>query len=205
MAEEKVRQIGRHRMMTHGAKAGDPLKIMKRLSSFIMKRYSVHIIAVIICIFVGVLANVQGTLFTRTLIDDYILPMTMSGSRDFSPLLAAIARVALFYLVGILSTYIYQRLMVQVSQGTLRDLRCELFSKMESLPIKYFDTHAHGDIMSVYTNDIDSLRQMISQSMPQFLSSLITIVSVLISMLILNIPLTIVSLIMVGVMLLSSG
>lgn len=204
MAEEKVRQIGRHRMMTHGPKAGDPGKIMKRLSSFIMKRYSVHIIAVIICIFVGVLANVQGTLFTRSLIDDYIIPMVKSGSRDFSPLLSAIARVALFYSIGILSTYIYQRMMVEVSQGTLKDLRCELFAKMESLPIKYFDTHAHGDIMSVYTNDIDTLRQMISQSMPQFLNSLITIISVLLSMLFLNIPLTVVSLIMVGVMLLSS-
>jgi len=204
MAEEKVRQIGRNRMVYRGPGASDPLKVMKRLSSFIMKRYALQIVVVIICIFAGVLANVQGTLFTRTLIDGYIMPMVKSGSRDFTPLLTAIARVALLYLFGISATYIYQRMMVLISQGTLMKLRCELFNKMENLPVKYFDTHAHGDIMSVYTNDIDALRQMISQSMPQFLNSLITIISILISMIFLNVPLTVVSLIMVGVMLFTS-
>ncbi len=165
----------------------------------ILKRYRGRIVIVIICIFIGVLSSVQGTLFLRTLIDGYILPMLQNNSRDFSPLLKAMTRVALIYALGIAAGYIHQRLMVEISQGTLRDLRCELFEKMESLPIKYFDTHAHGDIMSVYTNDIDTLRQMISQSLPQFLNSLITVVSVLVSMLFLNIPLTLLTLFMVGI------
>lgn len=151
--------------------------------------------------FVSVLANVQGTMFMKNLIDDYIVPLLGSAKPDFGPLLLAIIKVGGFYAVGILSTFAYNRIMVYVTQGTLKNLRVELFTHMESLPVKYFDTHAHGDIMSVYTNDIDTLRQMISQSMPQLLSSVITIVSVMISMIILSVPLTLVTLVMIAVML----
>ena len=182
-----------------GVKVKDPGKIFKRLMGIVMKRYAVSVVIVVVCIIVGVLASVQGTLFTRTLIDDYILPMVNNNSRDFRPLLGAMTRVAVFYLIGIISSYVHQRLMVEVSQGTLKNLRCELFEKMERLPLRYFDTHPHGEIMSVYTNDIDTLRQMISQSLPQFLNSIITVVSVLISMLFLNVPLTIITLFMVGI------
>lgn len=182
-------------------KIKSPGKLFLRLMKYILKNYKWHILFVIIGIFAGVLANVQGTLFMQTLIDVYITPVIGTEHPDFAPLAAAIGRVAVFYGIGIVSTWMYNRIMVKVTQGTLQNLRDDLFTHMESLPIKYFDTHAHGDIMSVYTNDIDTLRQMISQSMPQLLSSVVTIVSVFISMLILNIPLTLVTLFMVGVML----
>ena len=185
-------------------KVANPGKLFKRIMQYVMSRYTVHIIVVVICIFVGVLASVRGTLFMQTLIDDYILPMMGSADPDFGPLLAAMARVAVFYAIGALSTWVYSRIMVNVTQGTLRDLRQDLFSNMEGLPIKFFDTHAHGDIMSIYTNDIDTLRQMISQSMPQLLNSVITVVSVFISMVVLNVPLTVVTLIMVVVTLTST-
>ena len=181
-----------------------PLKQLKRLMAYVFQDYGMHCAAVLLLIVVSVLANVQGTMFTRTLIDDYIQPLLLSDRPDFTPLLHAIIRVAAFYGIGIVSTYTYNRLMVEVTQGTLRDMRNDLFERMERLPIQYFDTHTHGDIMSIYTNDIDTLRQMISQSVPQFINSAITIVSVLVSMIILNIPLTIVTLIMVGIMVLSS-
>ncbi len=175
-------------------------KVFARLMRYILSRYKFHVIFVIIGIFVGVLANVQGTLFMQTLIDVYILPMIGTENPDFAPLLAAILRVGIFYGVGVASTWMYSRIMVRVTQGTLRDLRDDLFTHMEHLPIRYFDTHSHGDIMSVYTNDIDTLRQMISQSLPQIFSSVITIISVLVSMSVLNVPLTFVTLLMVGVM-----
>ena len=181
-----------------------PLKQLKRLMAYVFQDYGMHCAAVLLLIVVSVLANVQGTMFTRTLIDDYIQPLLLSDRPDFTPLLHAIIRVAAFYGIGIVSTYTYNRLMVEVTQGTLRDMRNDLFERMERLPIQYFDTHTHGDIMSIYTNDIDTLRQMISQSVPQFINSAITIVSVLVSMIILNIPLTVVTLIMVGIMVLSS-
>ena len=181
-----------------------PGKLLGRLAHYIFKSYSIHIVIVVICIFVSVLANVQGTMFMKTLIDQYITPLLKADTPDFGPLTAAIARVACFYAIGVISTYTYNRIMINVSQGSLRNLRNDMFAKMETLPIKYFDTHAHGDIMSIYTNDIDTLRQMISQSFPQLLSSVITIVSVFISMLILNVPLTVVTLIMVAVMLAAS-
>ena len=139
-------------------------------------------------------------MFMKTLIDSYIMPMLKASDPDFTPLLHAILRVAVFYLIGILATFAQNRVMIYVTQGTLRNLRNDLFAHMEKLPIKYFDTHSHGDIMSIYTNDIDTLRQMISQSIPQVLNSAITIVSVFVSMLILNIPLTITTLIMVAIM-----
>ncbi len=175
-------------------------KLFARLMRYILARYKFHILFVVVCIFVGVLANVQGTLFMQTLIDAYILPMIGQEDPDFGPLGAAILRVGVIYAIGAASTWAYNRVMVRVTQGTLRDLRDDLFTHMESLPIRYFDTHSHGDIMSIYTNDIDTLRQMISQSMPQLLSSAITVVSVFVSMLVLNVPLTILTLLMVAVM-----
>lgn len=181
-----------------------PGKLFVRLMSYVMKSYKFHIITVAIGILVSVLANVQGTMFMKTMIDDYIVPLTKAQAPDFGPFAMAILRVAGFYLIGVAFTFYYNKVMVYVTQGTLRNLRKDMFEKMESLPIKYFDTHPHGDIMSVYTNDIDTLRQMISQSMPQVLSSVITIVSVLVSMVILNIPLTVVTLIMVFIMLTAS-
>ena len=179
----------------------NPMKIFTRIMKYALKDYTVHCIAVVIAIFVNVLANVQGTMFMKTLIDGYITPMLTQPDPDFGPLLHAILRVAGFYGIGIVAAFIQNRTMIYVSQGTLRNLRNDLFGNMEKLPIKYFDTHAHGDIMSIYTNDIDTLRQMISQSIPQIINSAITIVSVFVSMLILNIPLTITTLVMVSIML----
>ncbi len=182
----------------------NPGKLLTRLMHYVFRDYKIHCIFVLIFIFLGVIANVQGTMFTKNLIDDYITPFLLTDTPDFSPLAHAIGRVAVFYAVGIISTYAYNRIMVTVTQGTLRDMRNELFAHMQKLPIKYFDTHAHGDIMSVYTNDIDTLRQMISQSIPQIINSAITVVSVFVSMVILSIPLTAVTLIMVAVMLFCS-
>ena len=179
----------------------NPGKIFMRLMRYVFRKYKWHYLLVFALIFGGVLANVQGTMFQKTLIDEYITPMLTTANPDFTPLLYAILRVAGFYLLGILSTYTYNLIMIYVTQGVLRDLRNDMFTHMEKLPIKYFDTHAHGDIMSIYTNDIDTLRQVISQSIPQAVNSGVTIVSVLTSMIILNVPLTLLSLLMVGVML----
>lgn len=178
-----------------------PGKLLMRLMRYIFKDYKVHCLCVFVLIFVGVIANVQGTMFTKNLIDNYITPFLLTDQPDFSPLARAIGKVAVFYGIGVISTYTYNRIMVYVTQGTLRNLRNDLFSHMETLPVKYFDTHSRGDIMSVYTNDIDTLRQMISQSIPQIINSSFTIVSVFISMVILNIPLTLLTLVMVGFML----
>lgn len=186
-------------MRRPGIKIDNPGEKFFRLLKYVMKHYSWQCIFVVICIFVSVIANVQGTMFTQSLIDDYILPLMKVDNPDFGPLAAKILQVAAFYGIGILATYAYSRVMVNVTQGTLKSLRVEMFQKMEMLPIKYFDTHAHGDIMSVYTNDIDTLRQMISQSIPQTVSSVITIVSVLVCMLVLSIPLTLITLLMVGI------
>jgi ATP-binding cassette, subfamily B, multidrug efflux pump len=187
-----------------GPKIENPGKIFKRLIGYVAKSYGIHLVAVAVLILVSVLMNVQGTLFIQRLIDDYITPMLGSESPDFTALAYAILRVGCFYAIGIVAAYLYNLLMVYVTQGTLRNLRNDLFSHMEKLPIKYFDTHSHGDIMSVYTNDTDTLRQMISQSMPQVFNSAITIVSVLISMIILSVPLTIVTLLMVVIMLVAT-
>ncbi|MDO5154975.1 MAG: ABC transporter ATP-binding protein [Eubacteriales bacterium] len=184
-----------------GPRVENPGKILKRLAAYIMKSYKFHIITVVVCIFLSVICNLQGTMFMQKLIDDYITPMLGQANPDFSALAGAIGRVAAFYAVGIVAAFTQQRLMVKVTQGTLNNLRIEMFNHMESLPIKYFDTHSHGEVMSTYTNDIDTLRQMVSQSMPQFLNSGITIVGVLYCMIRLSIPLTIVTLLMVGVML----
>ena len=179
----------------------NPGKLLKRLMDYIFRDYKFHCIIVFILIFVGVIANVQGTMFTRDLIDKYITPFLLSGDTpNFTPLAHAIGKVACFYGVGIVATYAYNRIMINVTQGMMMNMRNDLFSHMEKLPIKYFDTHAHGDIMSIYTNDIDTLRQMVSQSIPQIINSGFTIVSVFISMLILNIPLTAVTMVMVAIM-----
>lgn len=178
-------------------KIKNPGKLFARLMGFIFKKYLPACIIVVICIFVSVLANVQGTMFTKNLIDDYIVPLLKTGNPDYGPLLAAMGRVAVFYGIGVISTFAYSKIMIYVSQGTIKNLRVELFSHMQDLPIRYFDSHAHGDIMSIYTNDIDTLRQLISQSLPQILNSAITVVSVFVSMVILNIPLTVLTIAMV--------
>ncbi len=181
-------------------KVENPMKTLKRLLAIIFKKYKFHMLVVMLTIFAGVFANVQGTLFIQTLIDDYITPMIGQPNPDFTPLLLAIARVAAFYLFGAAATYAQARIMIYVTQGTMRDLRIQIFNHMESLPIKYFDTHPHGDIMSVYTNDVDTLRQMVSQSMVQLFSSAITIVSVTASMFVLSVPLTLLTIAIVFVM-----
>ena len=186
-------------------KGQNPAKTLKRLMGIILKNYTPHCIVVLLCIFGSAFVSVKGTLFMQTLIDDYILPLMSQSNPDFRPLGMAIMKLALFFIAGALMTYTYNRIMVNVSQGTMKKIRIDVFTHMESLPIKYFDTHAHGDIMSIYTNDIDTLRQMISQSIPQLVNSAATIVSVLISMIILNIPLTILTLIMVAIMVLTTG
>ena len=186
-----------------GGKKGpaEPGKLLKRLMGMIMKYYGVAVVIVAICIIINVLANVQGTMFMQRLIDDYITPLLKSETKDYMPLLKAIGRVAGFYGIGIVASYTYNRIMVNVTQGMLKHFRDAMFTKMEQLPIKYFDTHAHGDIMSMYTNDTDTLRQMISQSMPQLFNSAITIVSTTVCMVMLNVPLTVLTFVMVGVML----
>lgn len=178
-------------------KIKNPGKLFAHLMGFIFKKYLPACIIVVICIFVSVLANVQGTMFTKNLIDDYIVPLLKTGNPDYGPLLAAMGRVTVFYGIGVISTFAYSKIMIYVSQGTIKNLRVELFSHMQDLPIRYFDSHAHGDIMSIYTNDIDTLRQLISQSLPQILNSAITVVSVFVSMVILNIPLTVLTIVMV--------
>ena len=181
-------------------KINNPGKLFGRLMQFVLKNYWFHCLVVIICIFVSVIANVQGTLFMQTLIDDYITPLLKNGGSDYIPLLHAMGRVAIFYGIGVISTFVYNKLMIYVSQGSIKRMRDELFTHMQDLPIRYFDTHPHGDIMSVYTNDIDTLRQLISQSIPQMINSAITVIMVLISMIELNVPLTLLTLFMVFVM-----
>ena len=179
----------------------NPGRLLKRLMGMLMKHYGAAIIIVAICIIINVLANVQGTMFMQRLIDDYITPLLKSETKNYTSLLHAIGRVACFYGIGIIASYSYNRIMVNVTQGMLKTFRDEMFTKMEQLPIKYFDTHAHGDIMSMYTNDTDTLRQMISQSMPQLFNSTITIISTTVCMFMLNIPLTALTFFMVGIML----
>lgn len=185
-------------------KIENPGRLLKRVLGYTFKDYAIHWIVVVICIVITVLASLQGTLFMQTLIDDYIVPLLGRENPDFSPLAAAIGRVACFYGLGVLASFTQSRLMIYVTQGTQRNLRNDLFGKMEELPIRYFDTHAHGDIMSIYTNDIDTMRQMISQSIPQLLNSAISVVSTLAAMLVLDIPLTLITLLMVVVMMVAA-
>ena len=191
--------------MKGGPKSKDPVKTLKRLLAFIMKRYKFRYIIVMICIAISSVVQVVGTMFMKSLIDDYILPMLDGRIETFQPLISALTTMGCIYLLGIVCTYAYNMIMMYVAQGVLKDIRDEMFAHMETLPIKYFDTHQHGDIMSHYTNDTDTLRQMVSQSIPSLFSSSITLISTLISMLILSIPLTIVVLLGVVVMLMVSG
>lgn len=177
----------------------NPGKLFVRLMKFVLKKYGLAYIVVLGCILISVIANTQGTMFLQTLIDDYITPMTKTATPDYAPLLGAIAKVGIFYAIGVLATFAYNKILIYISQGTIMEMRNSLFEHMQDLPIRYFDTHSHGDIMSVYTNDIDTLRQMISQSIPQLINSAITVISVFIFMLVLNVPLTILTLVMVGI------
>lgn len=188
-----------------GPKSKDPMKTMKRLLAFIMKRYKYRYMIVMVCIAVSSLISVIGTLFMKALIDDYILPMVDGRIQSFEPLIRALMFMAGIYGIGIVCNYTYNLIMMYVSQNVLKDVRDEMYAHMETLPIKYFDTHQHGDIMSHYTNDTDTLRQMVSQSIPNLFSSAITLTSTLVSMLVLSIPLTIVVLLGVVVMLAVSG
>ena len=183
----------------------NPGKILQRLAALVFKRYGFAFAVVLVCILVSAWATLQGTLFLRTLIDQYITPMLSSGSRDFAPLVSALIKISWIYLAGVVSSFLYQRIMVTVTQGTLRNLRQDLFSHMETLPIRYFDQNAHGDIMSVYTNDVDTLRQLISQSIPQIVNSAVTLVMTFVSMILLSWQLTIVSVAMVAVTLFVSA
>ena len=207
MAEQKAKVVhgpGPRGMGGPRPKVENPGKLLKRIMAEVFQHYLPHCILVLICIVVSALANVQASLFLQTLIDDYIIPMTQQQDPSFAPLAGALVRVGCIYVVGILAAWLNARIMVNVTQGTLRNLRTQLFTHMESLPISYFDTHPHGDIMSVYTNDVDTLRQMLSQSIPQLVSSAITIVSVFASMCMLSWQLTIVTMLMVALMMFCS-
>ncbi len=179
----------------------DSLKVLKRLLLYVMKANKLKSIGVVVLIIISSLANVAGTIFIKNVIDDYIVPYLNAASVNYKPLLEAILVMALIYFMGVFSTFAYNRIMVFITQGTLKRFRDDMFAHMEKLPIKYFDTNPHGEIMSLYTNDVDTLRQMISQSIPQLISSIITIGSVLVSMIALNIPLTLIALLMVAMML----
>lgn len=181
-------------------KVENPGKIMKRLLGYMLKNYKIQFFIVVVCIIITACTTLRGMLFMQSLIDDYILPMTKVANPDFGPLKNAILNLVATYVIGVVSAYAYNRIMVNIGQGTMLKLRTDLFTHMESLPIKYFDTNAHGDIMSVYTNDVDTLRQLMSQSIPQTINSAVTIIMTFVSMIVLDIPLTIISLLMVGLM-----
>ena len=205
MAQVKeVKGPGGPRGMGPKPKVENPGKLLRRIMDEVFRNYLPHCILVLICIVVSALANVPASVFLQTLMDVYSGPLTHPQNPSFAPRAGALLRVGCIYLVGILAAWINARVMVNVTQGTLRNLRTKLFTHMESLPISYFDTHPHGDIMSVYTNDVDTLRQMISQSIPQLVSSVITIVSVFVSMCLLSWQLTIVTMLMVALMLFCS-
>ena len=177
------------------------LKVLSRVVKYMLHYYKIPFILVVACILVSAVTTVIGATFPQTLVDDYITPMLKNGSHDFSGLAGQLIRLVIIMGIGVIAAFSYNRIMVNVSQGTMRHLRDDLFSKMESLPIKYFDTHAHGDIMSVYTNDVDTLRQMLSQSIPQIINSVITMIATLVTMLVLNPALTVISLVTAFVML----
>ncbi len=192
---------GHGRGRGHAKMSKNSLKILKRLLIYILKEYKFLFSMVIVTIIISSLANVYGTLYLKNLIDDYITPLlNKGGAADFGPLLKMIATMALIYYVGVISTYAYSRMMIIVSQGSLKRIRDDMFSHMENLPIKFFDTHAHGDLMSLYTNDTDALRQMISQGIPQLLSAIITVIGVLASMAILSLPLIVIEILIILLM-----
>jgi ATP-binding cassette subfamily B multidrug efflux pump len=179
---------------------GNPTQVLNRVLRYMLRYYKFQFLLVVLCILVSATANVSGTSFPQTLIDDYVVPMLNSGSTDFSGLWQAVVRLSCLLALGVVASYGYNRIMVTISQGTMRHLRDDLFHRMEALPIKYFDTHSHGDIMSVYTNDIDTLRQLMSQSIPQVINSVVTMLATLVVMLRLNLTLTIISVLTAVVM-----
>ena len=179
-------------------------KTLSRLLTYTFRDYKLHFFAVLICIIVSSVAGVRGSLFIQTVIDDYLSPMLKTGSRDFSPLLLAIFQMLGIYAAGVIANFLFNRIMIVVGQGVLKQIRDDMFVKMQKLPIVYFDTHSHGDTMSRYTNDTDTLRQMITQSVPQTFASIITIISVLVAMLTTSLPLTAIVLVLVGIILLIS-
>lgn len=180
-------------------KIKNPGKLFMRLMNFIFKNYGLQYFIVIVCILVNVYASIQGTQFLKTLIDDYIAPLLLTEVPDFTPLLMAIAKVGSFYALGVIASFVQQRVLITISQGSINDMRLQLFEHMEDLPIRFFDTHSHGDIMSVYTNDIDTLRQLISQSIPQIINSVVTVIGIFVMMCTLSIPLTGLTVVMVVV------
>ncbi len=188
-------------------KVENPGKLFARIMGYVFRDFLVQYAIVFICIILSVACSLQGTLFMRELIDKYITPYLLDPDAlpNFTPLAHAIARVAVFYAIGVLASFIQQKLLIKITQGTMQSMRNDLFEKMEKLPIKYFDTHTHGDIMSIYTNDIDTMRMMVSQSIPQFINSAVTIVSVFASMVVLSGTLTAVTVAMIGIMLLCTG
>lgn len=175
-------------------------QVLKRLFGFVFRHYKFSILTVLVCIVVSTITSLFSTLFTRTLIDDYIVPLTQVANPEYASLYQALFRLALILLLGIIAGYAYNRLMIKVSQGTMLRLRKSVFERMEQLPISYFDQHSHGELMSVYTNDVDSLRQMISTAMAQVFSSVISIVAIFTSMVVLSVPLTLVSILVAVVM-----
>ncbi len=201
--QQKPKTVGRGNrpprgvLMRGGEQVKDPGKLFKRVWNYMMAGYKWYFVIVVICIILSGVATIIGTLFMRTLVDDYIVPLTKMADPDYGPLAEAVLKMCGVFLIGVFSSWLYNRLMINVTQGSLRRLRVDLFQKMESLPIKYFDTHSHGDIMSVYTNDVDTMRQLISQSVPQIINSTITFVMTFTSMIVLSVPLTILSVLMV--------
>lgn len=180
------------------------IHVLNRVMKYMLKKYKLQFFIVVVCIIITALSLLQGTLFQQKLIDDYIIPLTGSVSPDYSALAKALVSIAVVYAIGIVCAYAFNRIMVNISQGTMRSLRIELFQHMESLPIRYFDTHSHGDIMSVYTNDVDTLRQLISTGIPQMINSFVTVVTTFASMFFLNLPLTVITLLVVCVMVLTT-
>ena len=188
-------------MAKHSAKPTFSFDALRRVLAYMLKNYGLLFAFVVVCIAVSAYAINRSMLFTQVLIDGYIEPMLTSGSTDFSGLAAEVGRLAVVLGIGVLASYGYNRLMVTISQGTMRNLREDVFDHMESLPIRYFDTHAHGDIMSVYTNDVDTLRQFYGQTLPQVVNSLVTLVTAFVSMCMLSVPLTVLSVALLVVML----
>lgn len=196
---------GRRGQMRPQVKLENPGKTFRRLMGMVMKRYGFQFVLVAVCVIVNVFVQLRGTMFLQELIDDYITPLTKTDAPDFNPMIAAMTQMAIIYGVGIVCSFLQNKLMIYVGQGTLYHIRTEMFSKMERLPVSYFDTHSHGDIMSMYTNDVDTLRQMIAQAMPQMLSSVVLIVGVVVNMVRTSLPLTGVTFFMIIVMFIVTG
>ena len=201
MARPQMRGPGGRRGMRGGKRSKNPKKTLGRLMKYIQRGYGVQFVVVLICILLSAVANVAGSMFLKSLIDDYISPLLLQASPVFTGLLHALMSMAVIYLIGIATTFVYNWLMVSISQGVLKKVRDEMFAHMQKLPIRYFDTHTHGDLMSHFTNDTDTLQQMLSQSVPQMFSSAMTIISVFIGMLVTNVWLTLFVLLGVCVML----